>query len=139
MRPGRAVLAGLPLLLAVGSCDAPPHDRGRLLVTSGFTDQVFVLDAATGAVLDSLSLDRRPGERDEPHGVAVAPDGRLWYATLSHGEATPGWDPGGGPGLLALRARRARPRRRGAHGGSHGGGRTGGVRGAPRCRVQPFG
>jgi DNA-binding beta-propeller fold protein YncE len=88
MRPGRAVLAGLPLLLAVGSCDAPPHDRGRLLVTSGFTDQVFVLDAATGAVLDSLSLDRRPGERDEPHGVAVAPDGRLWYATLSHGEAT---------------------------------------------------
>jgi len=65
---------------------ARPPDR--LLVTSGFTDQVFVVDAATGAVLDSLSVDRRPGERDEPHGVAVAPDGRHWYVTLGHGEPT---------------------------------------------------
>ncbi len=63
--------------------DAAP---GRLLVTSGGTDQVLVLDAASGAIVDSVSLDRRLGERDEPHGVAVAPDGRHWYATLAHGE-----------------------------------------------------
>jgi DNA-binding beta-propeller fold protein YncE len=76
----------LAVLLAAACEQAPP--AGRLLVTSGFTDQVFVLDASTGTVLDSLSMDRRPGERDEPHGVAVAPDGLHWYATLSHGEPT---------------------------------------------------
>lgn len=32
--------------------------------------------------------DPRPGELDEPHGVAVSPDGRHWYATLAHGEPT---------------------------------------------------
>jgi DNA-binding beta-propeller fold protein YncE len=58
----------------------------RLLVTSGFTDQIFVLDTESGRVLDSLSLDRRPGERDEPHGIAVSSDGRYFYATLAHGE-----------------------------------------------------
>jgi DNA-binding beta-propeller fold protein YncE len=84
----RRRLAVLSLLLALGSCDRPSLAGGRLLVTSGFTDQVFVLDATSGAVLDSVSLDRRPGERDEPHGVAVAPDGQHWYATLSHGEPT---------------------------------------------------
>lgn len=67
----------------IGCGDAP---AGRLLVTSGGTDQVLVLDAANGSVVDSVSLDRRLGERDEPHGVAVAPDGRHWYATLAHGE-----------------------------------------------------
>lgn len=77
--------SGLP---ACGGDADSTRLSGRLLVTSGFTDQVFVVDAATGAVLDSLSLDRRPGERDEPHGVAVAPDGRHWYATLGHGEPT---------------------------------------------------
>jgi DNA-binding beta-propeller fold protein YncE len=81
-------LVALPLLLALGSCEDSPVEGGSLLVTSGFTDQVFVLDAVRGEVLDSLSLDRRPGERDEPHGVAVASDGRHWYATLSHGEPT---------------------------------------------------
>lgn len=88
MRPRHSSAIALPLLLALGSCDGPPAHGGRLLVTSGFTDQIFVLSAVTGEVLDSLSLDRRPGERDEPHGVAVAPDGRHWYATLGHGEPT---------------------------------------------------
>ncbi len=68
------------------ACAERPSDR--VLVTSGFTDQVFVLDAVTGALVDSLDLDRRPGERDEPHGVAVSPDGEHFYVTLSHGEPT---------------------------------------------------
>lgn len=79
--------AGLLLCLALvsGGCadDAP---AGTLLVTSGFTDQIFVLDARTGTVVDSVSLDRRPGERDEPHAVAASGDGRHWYATVAHGE-----------------------------------------------------
>ena len=66
------------------ACSPVPAER--LLVTSGFTDQIFVLDARTGRVTDSLSLDRRPGERDEPHSVTVSPDGSHFYATLSHGE-----------------------------------------------------
>ncbi|MDA0312907.1 MAG: WD40 repeat domain-containing protein [Gemmatimonadetes bacterium] len=70
-----------PLLQA---CTEAP--TGRVIVTSGFTDQVFVLEAATGDILDSLSVDRRPGERDEPHGIAASPDGRHFYVTLSHGE-----------------------------------------------------
>lgn len=83
--PGRcARVAATTLALAwVGCRDAP---AGRLLVTSGGTDQVLVVDAASGSLVDSVSLDRRLGERDEPHGVAVAPDGRYWYATLAHGE-----------------------------------------------------
>lgn len=52
------------------------------------TDQVFVLDPANGALLDTMDLDARPGEVDEPHGLAVSPDGLHWYATLSHGEPT---------------------------------------------------
>jgi YVTN family beta-propeller protein len=77
-------VAAVTLAFAWTGCrDAP---AGRLLVTSGGTDQVLVLDAANGSVVDSVSLDRRLGERDEPHGVAVAPDGRYWYATLAHGE-----------------------------------------------------
>ena len=88
MRPRRSGLVALPLLLALGSCEDRPTGGGSLLVTSGFTDQVFVLDAMTGEALDSLSLDRRPGERDEPHGVVVSPDGQRWYVTLSHGEPT---------------------------------------------------
>ncbi len=86
-------VAFLPLALAaLGACADTSPDTGpdtasdRLLVTSGFTDQIFVLDAETGQVLDSLALDRRPGERDEPHGITVSGDGRHFYATLAHGE-----------------------------------------------------
>lgn len=57
-------------------------------MTSGATDEVLVLDAADGRLLAAISLDRRPGEADEPHGVAVDPQGRYWYATLAHGEPT---------------------------------------------------
>ncbi len=78
-------LAGASLTLAaLAACSDSPS--GRLLVTSGFTDQIFVLDAENGRVLDSLSLDRRPGERDESHGIEASRDGRYFYATLAHGE-----------------------------------------------------
>lgn len=80
-----AALLGLGLLLA--GC-AGPGEGSRLYVTSGFTDEVIVLDPRSGRILHRRSLDPRPGERDEPHGVAVSPDGRHWYATLAHGEPT---------------------------------------------------
>lgn len=84
LRALAALLLGtLPVLPGCG--DAPV---GRLYLGSGLTDQVFVLDPRNGALLDTLTLDARPGEMDEPHGLAVAPDGRHWYATLSHGEPT---------------------------------------------------
>lgn len=76
------------LVAAAAGCRGDPTPTGTLLITSGFTDQVFVLDAATGAVVDSVWLDRRPGERDEPHGIAASPDGQHWYATVAHGQPT---------------------------------------------------
>ena len=60
----------------------------RLYVTSGFTDEVWILDAASGRQLDVRSVDRRRGETDEPHGVAVSPDAAHWYVTVSHGSPT---------------------------------------------------
>jgi len=79
-----ALRAVVTVVIATIACTPAPGER--LLITSGFTDQIFVLDANTGRVTDSLSLDRRPGERDGPHSVAVSPDGSHFYATLSHGE-----------------------------------------------------
>lgn len=87
--PVRTVATGLLALILVttGSCrDSPPHEGARLFVASGFTDQVLVLDPSDGRVLDSIVVGERPFSRDEPHGLAVAPDGRRWYLTLSHGE-----------------------------------------------------
>ncbi len=87
---GHGLVAGL--LLATGACGGAESSRtshpDRLLVASGFTDQVFVLSARDGAVLDSVALDPRREERDEPHGLALAPDGSHWYASVSHGEAS---------------------------------------------------
>ncbi|MFQ5889684.1 MAG: beta-propeller fold lactonase family protein [Gemmatimonadota bacterium] len=65
--------------------DAGP---GRLYVTSGLTDEVLRLDARDGRIAARFALDRRRGELDEPHGVAVSPAGDHWYATLSHGDPT---------------------------------------------------
>ncbi len=39
-------------------------------------------------IVSRIPLERRRDEVDEPHGVAVSPDGRHWYATVSHGEPT---------------------------------------------------
>lgn len=77
-------------LIAV-ACGGPaeePEDAPRLYVTSGFTDEIHVLDARDGTTLRTVSLDRRRTETDEPHGVTVSPDGRHWYATLAHGHPT---------------------------------------------------
>lgn len=77
--------------LGTANCSAatsPGDDGGLLLITSGFTDEVWVVDATTGDPLVGHSLDVRRGESDEPHGVAVAPDGNHWYATVAHGAPT---------------------------------------------------
>ncbi len=75
------------LIVLAAACDAP-DDRGTVLTTATLPDRVVMLDAATGMVKDSISLDPRPVEIDEPHGLAAAPDGKHWYATVSHGEST---------------------------------------------------
>ena len=81
----------VPLLLTVAcgrSPDRPDEDAPRLYVTSGFTDEIHVLDARDGTGLRTISIDRRRTETDEPHGVTVSRDGRHWYATLAHGHPT---------------------------------------------------
>ncbi len=84
-RPWAAL--GLVSILLVASCAGEPEGEGaRLLVASGFTDQVFVLDPESGAVLDSVAIRGRPFARDEPHAIAVSPEGDRWYLTLAHGE-----------------------------------------------------
>ena len=81
----RTLAAGA--LLTLAACGEPGStDEARILVASGFTDQVFVLDPGSGAVLDSLAVGRRPYARSEPHAMAVAPSGDRWYLTLAHGE-----------------------------------------------------
>jgi DNA-binding beta-propeller fold protein YncE len=57
-------------------------------VASGLTDQVYRLDAESGAVVSTFDLDMRRDEVDEPHGVAVSADGRHLYVTLAHGNPT---------------------------------------------------
>jgi DNA-binding beta-propeller fold protein YncE len=59
-----------------------------LLVTVAVSDEVLRLDPETGAVLARIPVDPRPSESDEPHGVAVSPDGSHWYVTLAHGDPT---------------------------------------------------
>ena len=86
-RPLNRLGAALLLAGCGGAADAP-EDPPRLYVTSGFTDEVHVLDARDGTTLRAIPLDRRRTENDEPHGVTVSPDGRHWYATLAHGHPT---------------------------------------------------
>jgi DNA-binding beta-propeller fold protein YncE len=74
-------------MLATLTVACRQHD-GQVYVTSGFTDHVLRLDARSGRAIDSISLNPRPHETDEPHGIAIAPDGRYWYVTLAHGEPT---------------------------------------------------
>lgn len=74
-------------LVAAASCLSACDDpTGRVYVTSGATDHVVVLDARDGTHVTDLAVDRRVGETDEPHGIAVSPDGRHLYVTLAHGE-----------------------------------------------------
>lgn len=79
--PAGLVLAGA---LCIGGCDGAP--TGSLYVTSGQSDEVVRLAAGDGSVRERISVDRRRHETDEPHAVALAPDGRHWYVTVAHGE-----------------------------------------------------
>jgi len=68
-----------------------PSDRvgaGRVYAASGLTDQILRFDATVGTALEPISVDRRPGEMDQPHGIAVSPRRDYWYVTLAHGDPT---------------------------------------------------
>ena len=68
--------------------DTEPKSDSRLYVTSGFTDEVLRLDPSDGSIVRRIPTERRRDEVDEPHAVAISPDGRHWYATVAHGEPT---------------------------------------------------
>jgi DNA-binding beta-propeller fold protein YncE len=74
------------IVMVVAGCARGSSER--VYVTSGFTDEVLELDAENGEILERIALDPRPHEMDEPHGIAFAPDGQHWYATVAHGEPT---------------------------------------------------
>lgn len=73
--------SGFLLLASCGTGDT-------LLVASGYTDEIIQVRASDGEIVQRIPVDPRPSETDEPHGLALAPDGRHWYATVSHGEPT---------------------------------------------------
>ncbi len=89
-------VTGACALLAMGpvaaSCDGgaarderTAGDGGSVYVAVAVSDEVRRYDAGSGALLNRIPLDPRPSESDEPHGLAISPDGATWYATLSHG------------------------------------------------------
>ena len=85
----RRWVSALLLGTSAGACtpsDTPPPVT--IYVTVGFEDQVHVLDGRTGEPLETLPLNPRLGEVDEPHGVAVHSGTGHWYATVSHGTPT---------------------------------------------------
>ncbi|MEK9508871.1 PQQ-binding-like beta-propeller repeat protein [Gemmatimonadota bacterium Y43] len=87
--PRRRPLARTTVLLTVlgvAACGEPPGDR--LLLTSTYTDEVIALDPADGRVVRRTAVDPRPTERDEPTGVAVAPDGERWVAVAQGADAS---------------------------------------------------
>lgn len=71
-----------------GPGDSGPGDADILYVTSGFTDEVLRLDPADGAEVRRIPTEVRRDEVDEPHAVAISPDGRHWYASVAHGTPT---------------------------------------------------
>ena len=71
-----------------GPGDTEPESDSRLYVTSGFTDEVLRMDPSDGSIVRRIPTERRRDEVDEPHAVAISPDGRHWYATVAHGEPT---------------------------------------------------
>lgn len=78
----------LPLACDDSSAANGDSPGGRLYITSGATDEVLVLDALDGRVLERFVTKLRRDEVDEPHGIAVAPNGEHWYVTLAHGDPT---------------------------------------------------
>lgn len=83
LRRRRGACEWLALAWLATACSGP---SGTLYLTSGASDAIVVLDARDGTHRGELPMDRRAGELDEPHGVAVSPDGAYLYATLAHGE-----------------------------------------------------
>lgn len=84
----RVTLLGLALGLVAVGCRSGADADARLYVTSGLTDEVVRVDPGSGMILEHIAVDPRPGELDEPHGIAVAPTRDFWYATVAHGEPT---------------------------------------------------
>ena len=60
--------------------------NASVYITSGRTDEVVRLAAVDGSIVRRISLDRRRHEADEPHALALSPDGAHWFATVAHGE-----------------------------------------------------
>ncbi len=95
-RTGAAVAVLVTLVAGCASDSAQPNGPGdpdpaageRLYVTSGFTDEVLRIDPSDGSVVGRIPTERRRDEVDEPHAVAISPDGRYWYVTVAHGEPT---------------------------------------------------
>lgn len=81
---------GLTAAACGGDGSSPVEDPtdAAVYVAVALSDEVLRFDPATGALLSRVSLDPRPSESDEPHGLAVTPDGSHWYATLAHGDPT---------------------------------------------------
>lgn len=86
-RTRQAIIGAAAVLAGLLGCGRE-GGHARLYVTSGFTDQVLVLDAGSGEILDSIATDPRTFEVDEPHGIAISPDGSTGYVSVSHGEPT---------------------------------------------------
>lgn len=82
----RIAPAVLTLLAACRPGPDTPGHGPHLYAASGFTDQVVVVDPFDGTVLRTVGVANRPYSVDEPHGIAVSPDGSRWYVTLAHGE-----------------------------------------------------
>ncbi|MFQ5746780.1 MAG: beta-propeller fold lactonase family protein [Gemmatimonadota bacterium] len=68
-----------------GPSDAAAGGGGRLYVSSGLTDEVLRLNPADGGLVTRLSVDRTHDDVDEPHGLAVDPQGEHLYVTVAHG------------------------------------------------------
>jgi len=74
---GTALIAGCVVIVA-GQAGAPVTPSGvRLYVSDETGSRVAVVDAATGAVLDHLSVGKRP------RGIKVTPDGKQLIVALS--------------------------------------------------------
>lgn len=95
-RAGTAVVAFAALVAGCSGDSAQPNGPGspdpvageRLYVTSGFTDEVLRIDPLDGSVVSRIPTQMRRDEVDEPHAVAVSPDGRHWYVSVAHGAPT---------------------------------------------------
>ncbi len=78
-----------PAVTATHVCSGPnalalSHDRAHVFAVCGNADAVAELDAATGALVRTISLARAgdPYRGENPNGIAVARDDKRLYVTL---------------------------------------------------------